>query len=120
MLSSISRRGRLQLDNKLKAPIPEPIVQLQRQLDQFRSTRPRRTKLPESLWRVLPASLCVSPPESRFLLGQEAADGGSADFELAGDLGFAAALLVQFSGFDGFVNHRWRAAELFALLPGMS
>src|ERR1019366_5776814 len=28
---------------------PEAIVQLQRQLDQFRSTQPRRTKLPESL-----------------------------------------------------------------------
>ena len=31
--------------------IPEPITQLQRQLDQFRSTQPRRTKLPESLWQ---------------------------------------------------------------------
>jgi hypothetical protein len=27
-------------------------VQLQRQLDQFRSTQPRRTKLPESLWQA--------------------------------------------------------------------
>jgi len=25
---------------------------MQRQLDQFRSTQPRRTKLPESLWQV--------------------------------------------------------------------
>jgi hypothetical protein len=33
-------------------PIPEPIVQLQRQLDQFRSTQPQRTKLPESLWQA--------------------------------------------------------------------
>jgi hypothetical protein len=33
-------------------PIPEAIAQLQRQLDQFRSTRPRRTKLPESLWQA--------------------------------------------------------------------
>jgi hypothetical protein len=32
--------------------IPEPIVQLQRELDQFRSTRPRRTKLPESVWQA--------------------------------------------------------------------
>ena len=31
---------------------PEPIAQLQRQLDQFRSTQPRRTKLPESLWQA--------------------------------------------------------------------
>jgi hypothetical protein len=27
-------------------------LQLQRQLDQFRSTQPRRTKLPESLWQA--------------------------------------------------------------------
>ncbi len=32
--------------------IPEPIAQLQRQLDQFRSTQPRRKKLPESLWQA--------------------------------------------------------------------
>src|SRR6202795_1667535 len=39
--------------NRKKAPsIPEPIVQLQRQLYQFRSTQPRRTKLPESLWQA--------------------------------------------------------------------
>ena len=34
------------------AAIPEPIAQLQRQLDQFRSTQPRRKKLPESLWQA--------------------------------------------------------------------
>ncbi len=34
------------------AVIPEPIAQLQRQLDQFRSTQPRRRKLPESLWQA--------------------------------------------------------------------
>src|ERR1700733_2926938 len=34
---------------KAKQPTPEPIVQLQRQLDQFRSTQPRRTKLHEPL-----------------------------------------------------------------------
>ena len=33
-------------------PIPEPILQLQRQLDQFRSSQPRRTRLPESLWQA--------------------------------------------------------------------
>jgi hypothetical protein len=44
--------------------------------------------------------VCVSPSESGFLLGQEAADGGSAFIKLAGDLGFTAALLVQRSGFD--------------------
>lgn len=33
-------------------PIPEPVAQLQRQLEQFRSTQPGRTKLPESLWQA--------------------------------------------------------------------
>ena len=37
---------------KAKPPIPEPILQLQRQLYQFRSTQPRRAKLPESLWEA--------------------------------------------------------------------
>src|SRR6266851_9070704 len=32
---------------------------------------------------------CVRPSDSRFLFGQEAADGGSADLKLARDLGFA-------------------------------
>src|SRR5271169_4034675 len=40
------------MSGKAKPPIPEPIVQLQRQLDQFRSTQPRRTKLPEPLWEA--------------------------------------------------------------------
>jgi hypothetical protein len=40
------------VNRKSTSPIPEPIVQLQRQLDQFRSTQPRRTKLPESLWQA--------------------------------------------------------------------
>jgi hypothetical protein len=38
--------------NRKRTPIPEPIAQLQRQLDQFRSTQPGRTKLPESLWQA--------------------------------------------------------------------
>jgi len=38
--------------NRKSAPIPEPVAQLQRQLDQFRSTQSRRTKLPESLWQA--------------------------------------------------------------------
>jgi len=38
--------------NRKSTPIPEPVAQLQRQLDQFRSTQPRRTKLPESLWQA--------------------------------------------------------------------
>src|SRR5277367_6231167 len=40
------------MKGKAKPPTPEPIVQLQRQLDQFRSTQPRRTKLPEALWEA--------------------------------------------------------------------
>jgi hypothetical protein len=39
--------------NRKNTPlIPDAIVQLQRQLDQFRSTQPRRTKLPESMWQA--------------------------------------------------------------------
>jgi hypothetical protein len=40
------------VNRKSTSPISEPIVQLQRQLDQFRSTQPRRTKLPEPLWQA--------------------------------------------------------------------
>ena len=38
------------MNRKSTPAIAEPIAELQRQLDQFRSTQPRRTKLPESLW----------------------------------------------------------------------
>lgn len=38
------------MNRKSTAPIPEAMAQPQRQLDQFRSTQPRRTKLPEPLW----------------------------------------------------------------------
>jgi hypothetical protein len=40
------------MNRKSTVPIPEVIAQLQRQLDQFRSTQPGRTKLPESLWQA--------------------------------------------------------------------
>ena len=40
------------MNRKSAVPIPEPILQLQRQLEQFRSTRPKRTKLPEALWHA--------------------------------------------------------------------
>ena len=40
------------MNRKSTSPIPEAIAQLQRQLEQFRSTQPRRTKLPESLWQA--------------------------------------------------------------------
>ena len=38
--------------NRASRSIPEPVIQLQRQLEQFRNTQPRRTKLPESLWQA--------------------------------------------------------------------
>ena len=38
------------MNRKNTLPIPEPILQLQRQLDEFRSSQAGRTKLPESLW----------------------------------------------------------------------
>ena len=40
------------MNRKSTLPIPEHILHLQRQLDQFRSTQPRRTKLPEPLWQA--------------------------------------------------------------------
>jgi hypothetical protein len=38
--------------NRESRPIPEPVAQLQRELEQFRSAQPGRTKLPESLWQA--------------------------------------------------------------------
>jgi hypothetical protein len=40
------------LNSKGTSLIPEPIVQLQRQLDQFRSMQPHRRRLPETLWQA--------------------------------------------------------------------
>jgi hypothetical protein len=40
------------LNKKIASPIPEPIVQLQRRLDELRSTRPHRAKLPETVWQA--------------------------------------------------------------------
>ena len=40
------------MNHKIAAPVPEAITQLQRQLEQFRSNRPGRKKLPESLWEA--------------------------------------------------------------------
>ena len=40
------------MNHKIAAPVPEAITQLQRQLEQFRSSRPGRTRLPESLWQA--------------------------------------------------------------------
>ena len=38
--------------NRESSPIPEPVAQLQRQLEQFRTAQSARTKLPESLWQA--------------------------------------------------------------------
>lgn len=40
------------MNDKSTVSIPEPIVQLQRQLDQFRSAPPHRAKIPEGLWQA--------------------------------------------------------------------
>lgn len=40
------------MNRKSTASIPEAIAQQQRQFDQFRSTQPRRMKLPEPLWQA--------------------------------------------------------------------
>lgn len=40
------------MNDKSNVPIAEPIVQLQRQLDQFRSAQPHRAKIPEGLWQA--------------------------------------------------------------------
>ncbi len=40
------------MNNKYASSIPEPIAQLQRRFDEFRSTQPHRTKLPETLWQA--------------------------------------------------------------------
>jgi hypothetical protein len=40
------------MNRKSTAPVPEAIAQLQRQLDQLRSSQPGRTKLMESLWQA--------------------------------------------------------------------
>src|SRR5438128_12484214 len=38
--------------NRASRSIPEPVIQLQRQLEQFRNSQPARKKLPESLWQA--------------------------------------------------------------------
>jgi hypothetical protein len=40
------------LNSKSNESIPEPIVQLQRELDQFRASQSHRSKIPESLWQA--------------------------------------------------------------------
>ncbi len=40
------------MNDKSNMAIPEAIVQLQRQLDQFRGAQPHGAKIPESLWQA--------------------------------------------------------------------
>ncbi len=40
------------MKQKSTAPIPEEIIELQRELNKFRSTHRPRTKLPEDLWHA--------------------------------------------------------------------
>jgi hypothetical protein len=40
------------VNRQSKSPTPEPILQLQRQLEDFRSSQPGRVKLPGSLWQA--------------------------------------------------------------------
>ena len=40
------------MNDKSASPIPDPIAQLQRRFDEFRSTQPHRTRLPETLWQA--------------------------------------------------------------------
>jgi len=35
-----------------KAPVPESVIQLEREFEQFRTTRSGRAKLPDSLWQA--------------------------------------------------------------------
>ena len=42
----------MRLNDKVAVSIPEPIAQLQRQLDQFRSAQPHRAKIPEGMWQA--------------------------------------------------------------------
>ena len=39
------------MNRKSAFPIPKPIAQLQRQLEQFRSSHAHRTRLPETVWQ---------------------------------------------------------------------
>ena len=40
------------MNRKGTGPIAEPIAQLQRELEEYRRMRPRRAKLPESIWNA--------------------------------------------------------------------
>ena len=57
------------MNRKSILSIPEPIAQLQRQLDQFRSTQSRRTKLPGHFGRLRlnsPGNTVFMPSRTRY------------------------------------------------------
>ena len=43
------------MNRKETRPVAEPMVQLQRELEEYRRSRPRRAKLPESIWEAAAA-----------------------------------------------------------------
>ena len=40
------------MNRKARKPVAESIVQMQRELEEYRRSRPRRAKLPESIWAL--------------------------------------------------------------------
>jgi len=40
------------MNRKERKPVAAPIVELQRELEEYRRSRPRRAKLPESIWEA--------------------------------------------------------------------
>jgi hypothetical protein len=116
------------MNRKIAAPVPEPITQLQRQLEQFRSSRPARTKLPESLWQAAvelarqhgiyavahPLRLDYTRLKQRLggMLSQPRKRNKPAFVELIGDGGAALpACVIEFeSPGGGTMRIQWKAA----------
>ena len=43
------------MNREERKPVAEPIVQVQRELEEYRRMQPRRAKLPESIWEAAAA-----------------------------------------------------------------
>jgi hypothetical protein len=43
------------MNRKERKPVAEPIVQMQRELEEYRRSQPRRAKLPDSIWEAAAA-----------------------------------------------------------------
>ncbi len=43
------------MNRKERKPVAGPIVQMQRELEEYRRSQPRRAKLPESIWEAAAA-----------------------------------------------------------------